>query len=164
MPVLTTPRLILSSLSETDWPCFLALRSSPQVMRFMGNPLPEQELRLKFNSRLDSHVFSIRESQGECVGDIGLQVSSQNPKEADIGYALLPVALGKGFAQEALTAICDYGFVTLGLVGINAWVLADNAGSVRLLEKNRFKRGQVLEKAFEINGEFYDEWVYRLER
>lgn len=164
MPVLTTSRLTLTSLCESDWPCFLALRTHPQVMRFMGESLPEQSLRLKFYSRLAGNVFAIRESQGECVGDIGLQVSTHNSQEADIGYALLPQAQGKGFAQEALTAVCDYGFTSLGLLAINAWVLADNTGSVRLLEKNGFKRGQVLEKAFEINGEFYDDWVYRLER
>jgi [ribosomal protein S5]-alanine N-acetyltransferase len=164
MPVLTTSRLTLSPLNETDWPCFLALRTNSQVMRFMGEALSEQALRLKFNTRLNGNVFAIRDNLGAFVGDIGLQVSSHNPQEADIGYALLPQAQGKGFAQEALTAICEYGFTTLGLVGINAWVLADNAGSVRLLEKSGFTRVQVLDKAFEINGVRYDDWVYRLAR
>ncbi|MCS2170624.1 GNAT family N-acetyltransferase [Scandinavium sp. TWS1a] len=164
MPVLLTSRLRLSPMSENDWPCFLALRSDPQVMRFMGVPLSEAELRLKFSSRLSGHVFAIHDREGECVGDMGLQVSTHNAQEADIGYALLPQAQGKGYAQEALAAICEYGFSTLGLQAINAWVLADNDGSVRLLEKLGFVRTQVLEKAFEINGELYDDWVYRLER
>ncbi|XUA20376.1 GNAT family N-acetyltransferase [Citrobacter sp. OP27] len=164
MPTLLTSRLTLSSLSENDWPCFLALRSNPQVMRFMGVPLSEAELRLKFTSRLSGNVFAIHEREGECVGDIGLQVSTHNAQEADIGYALLPHAQGKGYAQEVLTAICEYGFSTLGLQAINAWVLAGNVGSVRLLEKLGFNRTQVLEKAFDINGELHDDWVYRLER
>ena len=164
MSALLTSRLTLSPLSENDWPCFLALRSNPQVMRCMGGPLSEAELRLKFTARLSGNVFAVHEREGECVGDIGLQVSTHNAQEADIGYALLPQAQGKGYAQEALTAICEHGFSTLGLQAINAWVLADNAGSVRLLEKLGFNRTQVLEKAFEINGEMYDDWVYRLER
>ncbi|HEY2452538.1 MAG TPA: GNAT family N-acetyltransferase [Scandinavium sp.] len=164
MPALTTSRLILSPLSEADWPCFLALRNNPNVMRFMGDRVCENELRLKFESRLDGNVFAIYEARGEFVGDIGLQISSQNAQEADIGYALLPRAQGKGFAQEALAAICDYGFTSLNLTAINAWVLAGNTGSVRLLEKNGFTRVQVLEKAFQMNGEYFDDWVYRLER
>jgi RimJ/RimL family protein N-acetyltransferase len=164
MPILTTSRLTLSPLTEDDWPCFLALRNNPQVMRFMGELLSKNDLRLKFESRLEGHVFAIHETHGQCIGDIGLQISAQDAQEADIGYALLPEAQGKGFAQEALAAICDYGFTSLGLRAMNAWVLAENKGSVRLLEKNGFKRTQMLEKAFQIGDVFYDDWVYRLER
>ncbi|WP_368736540.1 GNAT family N-acetyltransferase, partial [Enterobacter quasiroggenkampii] len=46
---------------------------------------------------------------------------------------------------------------------INAYVLADNGGSVRVLEKAGFVCMQVLEKAYEIDGVRYDDWVYRLE-
>uniref|UniRef100_UPI00214C9935 GNAT family N-acetyltransferase n=1 Tax=Klebsiella pneumoniae TaxID=573 RepID=UPI00214C9935 len=42
---------------------------------------------------------------------------------ADVGYALLPQAQGKGYASEALRAVCEYGFTTLGVQAINAWVL-----------------------------------------
>ncbi len=56
----------------------------------------------------------------------------ENPHEADVGYALLPEAQGKGYASEALRAICDYGFSTLGVQAINAWVLGENRGSSRL--------------------------------
>jgi RimJ/RimL family protein N-acetyltransferase len=47
---------------------------------------------------------------------------------------------------------------------VNAYVLADNGGSVRVLEKAGFVCTQVLEKAYEIDGVRYDDWVYRLER
>lgn len=76
----------------------------------------------------------------------------------------LPEAQGKGYASEALQAICDYGFSTLGVRAINAWVLAENRGSSRLLEKQGFVRTQVLEKAYHLNGVDYDDWIYRLER
>ena len=71
---------------------------------------------------------------------------------------------GKGYASEALRAICDYGFSTLGVQAINAWVLGENRGSSRLLEKQGFVRTQVLEKAYHLNGVDYDDWIYRLER
>ena len=103
-------------------------------------------------------------SQGDALGDIGLRISPKNPHEADVGYALLPEAQGKGYASEALRAVCEYGFTTLGVQAINAWVLGENRGSSRLLEKQGFVRTQVLEKAYHLNGVDYDDWIYRLER
>ncbi len=134
-------------------------------MRFMGEVLSEEALRSVFVSRCaDPGVFVLRDKFGEALGDIGLRISPKNPHEADVGYALLPQAQGKGYASEALRAVCEYGFTTLGVQAINAWVLGENRGSSRLLEKQGFVRTQVLEKAYHLNGVDYDDWIYRLER
>lgn len=165
MALLTTPRLTLSPFQATDWPFFLALRENPDIMRYMGERCPERDIRLLFARRLVSkHMFVIRQHHDATpLGDVGLQISHQFPQEADIGYCLLPDVQGRGFASEAVRAVCDYGFHDAGLQAINAWVLAENRGSVRLLEKLGFARTQVLEKAFTINGIRYDDWGYRLE-
>lgn len=134
-------------------------------MRYMGELLSETALRSVFECRCeDAGVFVLRDSVGTPLGDIGLRISTKNPHEADVGYALLPQAQGQGYASEALRAICDYGFTTLGIHAINAWVLGNNLGSSRLLEKQGFVRIQVLENAFHLNGVYYDDWIYRLER
>lgn len=134
-------------------------------MRYMGEVLSETALRSVFESRCeDPGVFVLRDSAGTPLGDIGLRISAKNPHEADVGYALLPQAQGQGYASEALRAICDYGFTTLGIHAINAWVLGDNQGLSRLLEKHGFVRIQVLENAYHLNGVDYDDWIYRLER
>lgn len=94
-------------------------------MRFMGEVLSEEALRSVFVSRCaDPGVFVLRDKFGEALGDIGLRISPKNPHEADVGYALLPQAQGKGYASEALRAVCEYGFTTLGVQAINAgcWV------------------------------------------
>ena len=134
-------------------------------MRYMGELLSETALRSVFECRCeDAGVFVLRDSVGTPLGDIGLRISTKDPQEADVGYALLPQAQGQGYASEALRAICDYGFTTLGIHAINAWVLGNNLGSSRLLEKQGFVRIQVLENAFHLNGVDYDDWIYRLER
>ena len=165
MARLTTERLTLSPFQPTDWPFFLALRENPDVMRFMGNLCPERETRLLFARRLTSkHTFVIRQHHDATpLGDIGLQVSHHFPQEADIGYCVIPAAQGRGIASEAVRAVCNYAFCDAGVKAINAWVLAENRGSVRLLEKLGFVRTQILEKAFEVNGIHYDDWGYRLE-
>ncbi|CBG89456.1 GNAT family N-acetyltransferase [Citrobacter rodentium] len=165
MALLTTPRLTLSPFQATDWPFFLALRENPEIMRYMGEIGPERDTRLLFARRLGSqHMFVIRQHNDPTpLGDVGLQISHQFPQEADIGYCLLPQAQGRGFAVEAVRAVCEYAFRDAGIKAINAWVLAENLPSVRLLEKLGFVRTQILEQVFEINGIRFDDWGYRLE-
>lgn len=163
MPDILTRRLRLTPFAPADWPFFLRLRQDPAVMRYMGEIVAEEILRTMFAQRIADGARVIRTPSGEPLGDIGLRVSRHNPYEADVGYALAPQAQGNGYACEALEAMCQYGFRTLGLRAINAWVLGENAGSARLLERCGFRRIQVLEQAFTLNGICYDDWVYRLE-
>ncbi|MDA8497101.1 MULTISPECIES: GNAT family N-acetyltransferase [unclassified Citrobacter] len=165
MAIISTPRLTLSLYQLADWPFFQRLRENPDVMRFMGDIAPTKDTRLLFARRLSArHTFVIREHNNTAqLGDIGLQISHLYPQEADIGYAITPRAQGKGIASEAVRAVCDYAFQQAGVTAINAYVLAGNTGSIRILEKTGFTRTQVLEKAYEVNGIAHDDWVYRLE-
>ncbi|WP_417315246.1 GNAT family N-acetyltransferase [Enterobacter sp.] len=165
MATITTPRLHLTPFEPSDWAFFRTLREDPDIMRYMAAIASEKETRRVFAARLTAaHVFVIRlHGDDTPLGDIGLQISAENPEEADIGYTVVPAAQGKGIASEALHAVCDYAFTRTGVKAINAYVLADNGGSVRVLEKAGFVRTQMLEKAYEINGVRYDDWVYRLE-
>ena len=165
MATITTPRLHLTPFEPSDWPFFRSLREDRSIMRYMASIAPEKETRRLFAARLTAqHVFVIRLHDNPLpLGDIGLQISAEHRDEADIGYTVVPAAQGKGIASEALRAVCEYAFNQTGVKAINAWVLADNAGSVRVLEKAGFVRTQVLEKAYEIDGVRYDDWAYRLE-
>ncbi len=53
----------------------------------------------------------------------------------DVGYRLLPEYWGRGLATEACRASVQFGFDVLKLDRIIGLVLADNAASVRVLEK-----------------------------
>lgn len=165
MATITTPWLYLTPFEPTDWAFFRSLREDRSIMRYMAAIALEKETRRVFAARLAAaHVFVIRARDDDTpLGDIGLQISAENREEADIGYTVVPAAQGKGIASEALRAVCDYAFNQTGVKAINAYVLADNGGSVRVLEKVGFVRTQVLEKAYEIDGVRYDDWVYRLE-
>lgn len=165
MATITTPRLTLSPFEPSDWPFFLRLREAPDIMRYMAAIAPEKETQRLFAARLTApHTFVIRAHDDDTpLGDIGLQISPRYPEEADIGYTVIPAAQGRGIASEALRALCEYAFIRMGVKAVNAYVLAENGGSVRVLEKAGFVRTQVLVQAYEINGVRYDDWVYRLE-
>ncbi|WP_446029757.1 GNAT family N-acetyltransferase [Lelliottia amnigena] len=165
MATITTPRLLLTPFEPSDWAFFRSLREDRDIMRFMASIASEKETRRVFAARLTAqHTFVIRAHDDDTpLGDIGLQVNTQFREEADIGYTVIPQAQGRGIASEALRAVCDYAFNLVGVKAVNAYVLADNVGSVRVLEKTGFVRTQVLEKAYEIDGVKFDDWVYRLE-
>ncbi len=72
--------------------------------------------------------------------------------------------LRKRLCQRSAAGGLRVWFHHPGVQAINAWVLGENRGSSRLLEKQGFVRTQVLEKAYHLNGVDYDDWIYRLER
>lgn len=126
---------------------------------------PTLPLKHRFDDRLaDDNAFIIRDAHQRPVGDIGLRIYSANNEEADVGYSVPPAAQGQGVASQALQALCDYAFHQRGIQALNAWVLAENQGSVRVLEKRGFRKTQVLEKAYLLRGEYYDDWIFRLEK
>ena len=164
MPTLTTSRLILSPFQESDWLFFLRLRRDPAIMRFMADIASQEDIRRVFDARLiDTGAFVIRQ-QGVStpVGDIGLCRTAENPQEADVGYSIATYAQGQGYASEALRALCQHAFDEAGVTALNAWVLAGNVGSQRVLQKLGFSRVEILQKVYRLNGVFHDDWVYRL--
>lgn len=162
---LQTLRLTITSFQREDWPFFLQLRRDNSIMRYMAEIASTAQIRTLFNDRLQNpFAFIIRDRQGNAVGDIGLRVSDHNSQEADVGYSITSAAQGRGIASEALEALCSYAFQQGGIDALNAWVLAENQGSVRVLEKCGFQRVEELKQAFLLKGKYYDDWVYRREK
>ncbi|RRF73418.1 N-acetyltransferase [Klebsiella pneumoniae] len=164
MTTITTPRLSLTRFVTDDWPFFLRLRQDPQVMRFMGEVLSEEALRSVFVSRCaDPGVFVLRDKFGEALGDMG-SASARKIRTKLTSATRCCLRLRERLCQRSAAGGLRVWFHHPGVQAINAWVLGENRGSSRLLEKQGFVRTQVLEKAYHLNGVDYDDWIYRLER
>lgn len=74
------------------------------------------------------------------VGTICLWNFSPENDSAEVGYELLPAFQGKGYMQEALAKVIEFGFEELALPALTACVHAENEASIRLLEKFDFER------------------------
>jgi len=149
-----TDRLILRPLVETDVDAIFAMRSDPQVMRFIRAPQNRSEtvnwLEL-VSSRWESDRIgfcAVIEKQTEkLVGWCGLwRLDEIN--ELEIGYAITKDAWGKGFATEAAQVFLQYAFEKLKTGKIVAVAEPENASSRRVMEKLGMK--------FVRLGEFYD--------
>ncbi len=72
------------------------------------------------------------------LGAGGFNDLSKEFKKAEIGFWLFPEFWGKGYMQEAMPLICDYGFTKMGLQRIEGFVETENKNCKRALEKLQF--------------------------
>lgn len=81
---------------------------------------------------------------GIYLRDTGAYIGDANFKglpahgRPEIGYGLEPVFWGRGYATEAVAALCRWAMEQPGVTAIEAETVPDNAASQRVLEKLGF--------------------------
>jgi RimJ/RimL family protein N-acetyltransferase len=146
-PDLTTRRLRLRPRQEGDVPAMLAMDGDPEVMRFVGDgkvPDPEnhgKRLRESIGAPNDDGLGSWsvfrRDRPDEFLGTVGLVPVGGFP-EIELVYRFRAAAWGQGYAPEAAGPCLAYGFRTLQLPEIVAFVYPDNLRSQRVIAKLGF--------------------------
>ena len=76
------------------------------------------------------------------IGDAGFKGIPGREGTVEIGYSVLPVYRGQGFATEAARALVDWALAQRDVRGIIAECSPDNAASIRVLKKLGMQRGQ----------------------
>ncbi len=102
-------------------------------------------------------VFAI-EFENEFCGVVSLTLKKDiYRKSAEIGYWMGEPFWGKGIMSEAVRLMIKHGFEEFDLIRIFARVFENNTASMRVLEKNGFKKEGVFKKALVKNGKILDE-------
>jgi ribosomal-protein-alanine N-acetyltransferase len=144
LETIRSERLELRRLTEDDVGLSLALWNDPEFIQFVGDrgirtleeaskAMQEGPLKIWRDHGYGPYVISLA-NDTEPMGICGL-FKRENLQHPDIGYALFPRFMGKGFAYEAAEAVRNHARDTLGLDRITAIVSPDNPRSIRLLEK-----------------------------
>lgn len=103
------------------------------------------------------HQFLLRDPAGRLVGRINLiQVKRQHYHSCELGYRIAQDENGKGYATTAVKLMLDIAFRELGLLRVEAKAHAGNAGSIKVLERNRFSQFGRSTRSFELNGQWLD--------
>jgi ribosomal-protein-alanine N-acetyltransferase len=149
-----TDRLILRRLDERDIDEIFAMRSDPEVMRFIRAPQNRMETVNWLNlvsSRWASDRIGfcavVEKQTDKFVGWCGLWQLKETD-ELEIGYAIAKDFWGKGFATEAARVFLQYGFEELKPDKIVGVAEPENVSSRRVMEKLGMK--------FVRLGEFYN--------
>ena len=79
-------------------------------------------------------------AEGTLAGDIGFKGPPGADGTVEIGYSVLPAWQGRGFATEAARALVAWAQAQPRVRRVVAESLADNAASIRVLEKAGFRR------------------------
>jgi ribosomal-protein-alanine N-acetyltransferase len=147
--VLKTERLTLRQLVSSDASEIFALRSDPNVNKYLDRkPCRSMDDAKTFiqiiNENIqknDSIYWAITLSDTDkLIGTICLFDFSDDNVKAEIGYELLPEWQGKGIMQEATSKVIDFAIQRIGLNTIKAYTHAENQSSTRLLERFNFKK------------------------
>lgn len=154
IPVLTTPRLRLRPLQETDEEAIFAIRSSEEVNRYIYRSAPAntgeaaafiRKITESVNTGNSYYWAICLKEDPRLSGTICIWNLSPDRKKAEIGYELFPDRQGKGYMNEALKAVIDFAFHSAGMETLEAYTHKDNLASSRLLLHNGFRQqtGQV---------------------
>lgn len=148
-PNLKTGRLILRRVIKEDDKEIFFLRFDEDVNKYVKRAKPNSldDVRnhiQKLNNGIDNNesIFwgiSLLNNR-EIIGTICLWNIDKENDTAEVGFDLMPDFQEKGIMKEALSEVAGFGFETLKLKRLTAWVHHDNSRSISLLRKFNFKR------------------------
>ena len=100
---------------------------------------------------------------GKLVGSISLfHIFRTSLQRCLIGYSLDNQYNGKGFTTEAVSLAVEFAFKKLKLHRVEAGVMLNNIGSMRVLEKAGFQREGIEQKGVKINGQWEDHQIFAI--
>ncbi|MES2454677.1 MAG: GNAT family N-acetyltransferase [Bacteroidota bacterium] len=171
-PILETERLILRQQTISDAAALFALRTNPQVMRYIDRNSPkdirESEAAIQaVNAGLSNGssliwAITLKTSPNKMVGNVGFWRTDLFNHRAELGYMLLPDHWRNGILSEALASVLNFGFKEMGLHSICANINPDNNASRQLLIKHSFVKEAYFRQDYYFNGKFLDSEIYGL--
>jgi len=153
-PKLETERLLLRQETPEDAKAIFAVFSQPAVTQFhdldtftdIEEALQLVERRTKrFESGSGIRWGIVRKRDNTLIGSCGFTWNKQT-HSAEVGYELISSSWRQGIMTEALRAILQFGFETIGLRFIVAVVMLNNIASKKLLEKLGFQSQGVVKQ------------------
>jgi RimJ/RimL family protein N-acetyltransferase len=170
-PVLDTLRLRLRAPVEADVPALFAIFRDPEAMRYWTTPpmkdVAEAEALLR---DIQHHAQAetlfqwgiARREDDEVIGTSTLFRIDREHRRCELGYILRRDLWGRGLAHEALTAIVNHAFDTLGLHRLEADIDPRNAASIRSVERLGFTLEGHLRERYFVGHEIQDSLIYGL--
>ncbi|QPC44771.1 GNAT family N-acetyltransferase [Kaustia mangrovi] len=151
-------RSFAAYMLSKDYQSHIAVRyaSPADVQGFVARSLRRQ---MSPNRSL-YHLAAELKATGHVIGDAFLQLN--RPRSAEIGWGVHPDLWNRGFATEIGRAMLAIGFERLGCSRLWAKAFAENAASIRVMEKIGMRRERFARDQYVGNGIRTDVYVYAM--
>jgi ribosomal-protein-alanine N-acetyltransferase len=144
--------------------------SKEEQMLFFGFSTNNQlEYKLKriqeglSKENVDYQIFDLIEKKNKTViGSCGFHKWNKEHSRSEIGYEIHKEYQNQGYMSEAIKEVINYGFKKMNLNRIEALIDPTNENSIRIVEKNGFKREGILRGHYKNGNEFEDSIMYAL--
>jgi ribosomal-protein-alanine N-acetyltransferase len=146
-PTIMTERLILRPLALSDAPAIQRHFNNWNIIRNLATVVPwpypdngaESFIKLQLGKiatgeEVYQWVLALRPGDGEAIGNIHFRPGMDNPK-GNRGFWLAEPYWNRGLMTEAIAAVNDFAFGTLGIEGFYVCNVASNAASRRVKQK-----------------------------
>ena len=170
-PTIETDRLILRKIKKSDAKDLYEYCSSEVSARYslwephedLGVTRQYISWLLRSEKRGEYFTWGIElKSSGKLIGTVSLPSIDKDYKVAEIGYGIIDSYWGNGYASEAIKAIMEYGFCTVGFICINAKIMKENSASVRVASAVGMQCDGLLRNGVYCKGKSHDVYVFSM--
>lgn len=152
-------KAVYETLTEEEQMEFLCIASKEELEKNRD----KYERGLKTHNRDFIWFLLIETESGNHIGSAGFHVWYTDHNRAEIGYSLIDDRFkNKGYMTEVLNFLLPFGFNTMKLHRIEAFVGPKNEPSLRLMDKFGFTREGHLKEHYLLNGIYEDSLVFSI--
>jgi ribosomal-protein-alanine N-acetyltransferase len=154
---LSTERLYIRIVSAEQHQKLFALLTDEELVKFFGFPdnrilqLEKDKIKGGLTTYNRSYIYFllIPKTSHEVIGVIGFHNWMAMHQRTEVGYVIYHERYkNKGFMREAMPLILNYGFNTLKLNRIEAFIGIQNLASQRLVKRVGFQHEGTLREHF----------------
>lgn len=104
----------------------------------------------------------IEKSSGKMIGNCGFHHWEQKHERAELGYFLNENRRNQGLMTEALKTVIDFGFNSMNLNRVEAFINPDNIPSLKVIQHLGFTEEGRLREHYKSEDTIYDSLIFGL--
>lgn len=168
--MIQSARLTLRPMQPQDAQLLFGYRSDPRVAEYQGWVPKDLETARAFCQAQSQQTpnqpdtwmqLSLCLRQGPMIGDLGLHFL-EDGEQVEFGISLAPAHQGQGYANEAMLAVFDWLFSTLGKHRIFCSVDPRNLPSMAMAKALGMRQEAHFVKSLRFKGAWVDDVVFGL--